>query len=106
MTGPVVVARNGLHAHGDTHHNHDKQHLDAVEDAEGSDGHITPVGKQPVVDEDDDAAGTYVHDERRHADGKNIPYNFLLQAKVGPVKMDVAFRAAEVIEHPNHAEEL
>lgn len=45
MTGPVVIARNGLHAHGDTHHNHDKQHLDAVEDAEGSDGHVAPVGK-------------------------------------------------------------
>ena len=63
MLCTVVVSRNGLHSHGDTHHNHDKEHLDTVEDTECTDGHITSIIEQTVVDENHDAAGTHIHNE-------------------------------------------
>ena len=49
MLCTVVVSRDGLHSHGDTHHNHDKEHLDTVEDTECTDGHVTSIIEQTLL---------------------------------------------------------
>ena len=103
---PVVVSRDGLHAHGDSHHNHDKQHLDAVEDAERADRQVASISQQTVVDEDGDAAGAYVHHERRHPDGEHVSDNLLLQVEAPSFEADVALLVIEMVKHPDHADEL
>ena len=88
MLCTVVVSRNGLHSHGDTHYNHDKEHLDTVEDTECTDGHITSIVEQTVVDENHDVAGAHIHNEGRHADGKNVGYDVLFQSHAVTLKSD------------------
>ncbi len=106
MLCTVVVSRNGLHSHSDTHYNHDKEHLDTVEDAECTDGHITSIIEQTVINENHDVAGTHIHDEGRHADGKNIGYDVLFQPHAVTLEADISLRAVEVIQYPQHADEL
>ena len=103
---PVVVADDGLHAHGESEHNHHIQRQQAVDDAVRADGHIAPVGLQAVVDDDDDDAGAYVDQKRRHADGEDVGNDAPFHTPYPPFEVHRALFVEEMAHHPYHPDEL
>ena len=97
MLSSVVVAGNRLHAHGNSHYNHHKQHLDSVENAKCPNRQVAPVGQQSVIDENHDAAGTYVHYEGRHAYAKDVQNDLFPEFKTGTLEAYVTFLVVEMI---------
>ena len=106
MTCSVVVARNGLHSHCDSHYNHHKQHLYSVQDAECPDRKISTIRQQTVIDKNHDTTCTYIHDKRRHTDSEYIHDDVLFQLEAGTFEANIAFLIVEMIEHPYHTNEL
>ena len=46
------------------------------------------------------------HNEGRHADGKNIGYDVLFQPHAVTLEADISLLTIEVIQYPQHADEL
>ena len=55
---------------------HDEQDTVAVDDAVCPDGQVPAFGGQPAVEDDGHDTGGGVHQERRHADGKDVLDDF------------------------------
>ena len=83
----IVVAADGLHTHGDSHDNHDEKERDTVHDTEGTDGQIAVIQLQSLVDEDDNEAGRYVHEERGQTDADDVFHQDPFQPIDAPVKV-------------------
>lgn len=72
MSGPVIVAGNGLHSLAEADHQHDKEHGVGIGDSECSDGQIASVFHQLVVHQNIDDAGGQIDEERGQPDGKDV----------------------------------
>ena len=101
-----VVTHDGLHAHRKSQYNHDVKREQPVDDAIRTNRHVAPVPLQRIVDDDDNDAGTHVHQKRRHADGEDTQDDALPQLPEVGAEAHEAVLVHEVLHHPHHADEL
>ena len=68
----VVVTRYGLHALIESHHEHHENESYSVGYAIGTNGQVTAVAHQLIVDEYYHYASANIHEERGHAYGEDV----------------------------------
>ena len=99
LASSVIVSCNRLESLVESHAHHQKEHCDPVDDTIGTNGHISTVFAQLLVDEHCHHASRRIHKERAGTDSKrllgNPPVN--LENRLGEVQ-DLAF----VREEPEH----
>ena len=100
LLGAEVIAGNGLHTLVQSHHNHDEEIYDAVNDTEGTDGQVTVIQFKAFIDQDDNKAGSHVHQERSHTDADDIFYQYAFETVNAFLKVQKLFLVAEDADEP------
>ena len=104
--GSIVVACNRLHSLVNAEHKHHEHHRNTVGYSVGTHREVASESYQLVVDEDNDDAGAYVHQEGRNADGKYIIHEFSLQLVDAFLEVEQLILVAEELELPHHSHQL
>ncbi len=106
VTCSVVVADNGLHPLGDADDEHDEEEQDAIDDAIGTNGQVSPSAHEAAVDDDGDSTGTGVHQEGGHADGDDGQDDAPAKAVDSRAKVDGTTPFAEMEDDPHQTDGL
>ena len=106
LFGAEVIAGNGLHSLIQTHHNHNEEEYQTVDNTESSDSQIPSVLFQPFINKDDDKAGGKIHQEGSHTDGQRIKNNLLFQSENAFMKMQEFVLITKQLELPEKCDDL